>query len=566
MLEARRLLAAALTLACIAACSRREAPPPPAAETPPAPAAALACDTATTPPPDSNFPAGFDYPQQTASWVTAREGDRMRTHGWCLFAGLNQQAQANAEFNWQAWKTSTQVFPYQYNPWPLQGGGLTQRPASLNAKNAANASTAGPNPINIPNPPVYPLNAAILGNPAYKQCLMPAGCTTNCALRDGESFENNGDIMVAGVIYNDAAAANIQSSSLFDAGVLNSELPLQPTDRSNSIGLFPPASIVLKTMMWPVARGGFTVLPVWDWEAHLPGSADDGKYAGYEMKAMWTRAVAITDLPNPTPPPAVKFLHGVLNSDGTPLGPNTYDNTHQTSPPAFTVASVRDFYHRQYQQADLDALSACDRAILDASAYWTYDRAFEAGDYLVLMATHILTKEQPDWTFQSVWWHPDAKACPDSLRFCGDRPTNLADTTFQNYMLTTTYGQAQKQTNPPKDNYYAPAGTLGAVWPVAYNPYIELAAAHPITTNCMNCHHRAAWPPRAELDKPDEGRTSAYLQAAPPNPNALELFDSGNQVFNGLLMLDSMWAVSDRAAYRDAQAAAQAARAKEPKP
>lgn len=488
----------------------------------------------------------------------------MRTHGWCLFAGLSQQAQPNGEFNWQAWTTSTQAFPYQYNQWPPQGGTLTQRPVSLNAKNAANASTEGANPINIANPPVYPLNAAILGNPAYKQCLMPAGCTTNCVVRDGDVFENNGDIMVAGVIYNDAAAGNIQSSGLFDAGVLNSELPVQPTDPSNSIGLFPPASMVLKTMMWPVAQGSFTVLPVWDWEAHLPGSADDGKYAGYEVQKMWTRAVAITDLPNPTPPPAVKFLHGVLNSDGTPLGPNTYNNTHQTSPPAFTVASVQSFYHRQYQQTDLDAMSACDRAILDASAWWTYDRGFEAGDYLVLMAMHIMTKEQPDWTFQSVWWHPDARACPSPLRFCTDRPTNLADTTFQNYMLTTTYGQTELA-GQGKKNYYAPPGTVGDVWPVAYNPYIELAAAHPITTNCMNCHHRAAWPPRAELDKPDEGRTSAYLQSAPANPNALEIFGPTDPVFNGLLLVDSMWAVSDRAAYRDAQAAAAAAAARKPK-
>ena len=90
---------------------------------------------------------------------------------------------------------------------------------------------------------------------------------------------------------------------------------------------------------------------------------------------------------------------------------------------------------------------------------------------------------------------------------------------------------------------------VGEVWPVAFNPYIELAAAHPITTNCMNCHHRAAWPPRVELDKPDQGRVSLYLQSSPANPNALEVFDSSNDVFRGLLMLDSMWAISDRAGF-----------------
>ena len=88
--------------------------------------------------------------------------------------------------------------------------------------------------------------------------------------------------------------------------------------------------------------------------------------------------------------------------------------------------------------------------------------------------------------------------------------------------------------------------------PVAYNPYIELAASHPITTNCMNCHHRAAWPPLAALGKPDQGRTSSYLQDTPPNPNALEQFQtypSTSPIFNGLVTLDTMWGVSDRAGY-----------------
>lgn len=558
MLEARRLLAAALTLACVAGCARKE-PPPPAPAPGPSASTSIDCDTSTQPPPDSQFPAGFDYPRQTASWVAGREGDRMRTHGWCLFAGLNQQAQANAPFNWQAWATSTQAFPNQYNPWPLQGGTLTERPAPLNAKNVANARVGGANAINF-SPPIYGVNDKVAKNPEYEACLQPIAGTDPqlYQLRDGVHFESNGDIMVAGVIYNQAAAGNIQSASLFNAGALNSELPGQPTSPSSSIGLFPSASIVLKPMMWPVAKGGFTVLPVWDWDAHKPGSSADGQYAGYEMQKFWTRAVAITDSGSP-PPPAVTFLYGVLDSSGeNPLGPNTYDNLHQTSPPAFTVASVEDFYHRQYLAEDLAALSSCDRAILDASAYWAYDRAFEPGDYLVLMAMHIMTKEQPDWTFQSVWWHPDAKACPSPLRFCTDRPTNLSDTTFQNYLLTTTYGQTQIQ---GKTNYYAPPGTVRDVWPVAYNPYIELAAAHPITTNCMNCHHRAAWPPRAELDKPDEGRVSSYLQTSPANPNPLETFDPGDPIFNGLLLLDSMWAVSDRAGYPAPPAAAGARQA-----
>jgi hypothetical protein len=65
----------------------------------------------------------------------------------------------------------------------------------------------------------------------------------------------------------------------------------------------------------------------------------------------------------------------------------------------------------------------------------------------------------------------------------------------------------------------------------------------------MNCHHRAAWPPLAAMDKPDMGRTSSYLQDTPPNPNALEVFPGNASIFNGLLTVDSMWGISDRAGY-----------------
>jgi hypothetical protein len=270
------------------------------------------------------------------------------------------------------------------------------------------------------------------------------------------------------------------------------------------------------------------------------------------MQKWWTRAVAITDLPNPSLPPSVRFLYGVLDASGKkPLGPNTYSGTSQITPPLLQAVSVDRFYHHQYTQPELDAMSPCDRAILDASAFWAFNRAFAADDSLVLVAMHIMTKEQPASTFQSAWWHPDALACQApshaGLRYCSSRPTNLADPTFANYMITTTYGATQIR---GKGNYYAPPGTKAPVWPVAYNPYIELAAAHPITTNCMNCHHRAAWPPRLELNKPDDGRASSYLQAnATTTPNALEVFGMQDAVLNGLVTLDSMWAISDRAGY-----------------
>jgi len=510
-------------------------------------AADATCDAAPTPPPNSNFPKGYDYPEPVQNWVqTGQSGDRMRLHGWCLFAGLNLY-QPNGGLLWQNWKTSTQAFPYQYNPWKGVGGAtLAKRPSPLNARNFANAKSTGANPINNP-PPVYPINQAVANK--YPGCTEPIqGHSGWYQLKDGVHMQSNGDIMIAGVIYNDAAINNILGSNFYNALKLNSLLPPASTSPPNAIPWFPSASIVLKPMFWPVKKGTFTALPVWDWDANKPGSPSDGKYAGYEMQSIWRQAVAITDLPNPTPPPLIQYLYGVYDPTGTKLiGPVVYNNTTQISPPAFQVVSVNDFYHRQLNQADLDKLSTCDRALLDASAYWAYNKPFQAGDYVVLIAMHIMTKEQQDWTFQSLWYHPDA-AKSDSCRYCQSRPSGLKDTTFRHYLLTTTYGTVQQ---PNHNNYYAPPNTLpnAEILPVAYNPYIELAASHPITTNCMNCHHRAAWPPLAAMDKPDMGRTSSYLQDTPPNPNALEVFPGNASIFNGLLTVDSMWGISDRAGY-----------------
>src|SRR5262249_34530340 len=187
--------------------------------------AVTTCDMTTVPPPGSNFPKGYDYPQQVQQWVTPGMGGRVRLHGWCLFAGLNLQSTPNGPLLWQNWKTSTQAFPYQYNPWKGVGAAALPhgRPAPLNARNIANAKVGGPNPINNPAPQ-YPINAAVAKNPKYAACLQSMGNPAHpdwYALKDGLHLESNGDIMVAGVIYNDDAFSNILKQYLYNAVVLD---------------------------------------------------------------------------------------------------------------------------------------------------------------------------------------------------------------------------------------------------------------------------------------------------------------------------------------------------------
>jgi hypothetical protein len=146
----------------------------------------------------------------------------------------------------------------------------------------------------------------------------------------------------------------------------------------------------------------------------------------------------------------------------------------------------------------------------------------------------ILSAKQvriPHWTFQSVWWHDQ----PDKGPYALNRPAKIPDGPWKHYLLISTYGI------PQAGNYKQ--------WPVVYNPYIELAAGHPIATNCMNCHHRASWPraPQAGADRTITCPYASYEATGKNAPNALDVFNMQNPIFNGLLTLDSMWAVSDRA-------------------
>jgi hypothetical protein len=477
--------------------------------------------------PDSTpFPAGFDYPQTAATveqWVKSRNDKKIREHGWYLWAGLNLAAPDGSPA-WRTWCTSTQAFATGLQQMQATASGMTGQVAasaetsnpqlSINAKRLANASTGGAEPINFPNPPYYPLPPQVKRN--HPKCVEvvpgPNGLKQE-QLKDGFVFQNNGDIMVAGVIYNDPAYNWIRDQKLYLAPNLNCQLP--PPLGTGPMPAMPAGSIVLKPMMWPVQGKGYTALPLWD----DPPAGDGGKYVGFEIQQKWPRAVAVTPQAQRVVRTSVNYLYGVYTNNmlgRRQIGPLTYRDAE--------VVPVDQFY---YFQPDLKKMSDCDHAILDASAYWTYNKAFSAGDYLVLIAMHVMTKEQPDWTFQSVWWHDRPDRGPYAT-FRPDIPPSQAPGPWRHYLMTSTYGTTQR-----------PGGKQ---LPVAYNPYIELAADHPIVTNCMNCHHRAAWP----------HQLSSYLAPGANAPDALDTFAMNNPIFNGLLTLDSMWGISDRATWPSA--------------
>ncbi|MBV7259974.1 hypothetical protein [Erythrobacter crassostreae] len=458
------------------------------------------------------MPAGYGYPvseTEVAEWVANRDEQAAREHGWKLFAGL--QSEAGDGWVWRSWCTETQAFamtgddPSDSNGTGKQAMLAAQSEAPMRAFKLDNGLTSGEEPINFEDAPKYAVPQPVLDKYSNSECLVNKP-NQPVSLANGPTFQNNGDILIAGVIYNASAFGWIRDTKIYDASVLQGMRPA--SDMTKQIDPFPSEAIALKPMLWPIKGAGYTAVPVWD-----DLSEDYGRYSGFEIQSQWPRAVAVTTSINSDGPVTVTMLEqeGVTQTVGgvaKRLGPNVYDDAQQVS--------VDDFYSFT---PDLGTIDQCDNALLDRSAYYAFGRMFEQGDMLALVAMHIQTKEQPDWTFQSIWWSDQ----PNDGPYAADRP-NIPEASgpWQNYLMASTYGWPEVEG--------------GSTWPIAYNPYIELAAAHPIKTNCLNCHQRASFP----------GQPDSYLQTG--GPGALDVFTyEGNEIFAGLIGTDSLWSISDRA-------------------
>src|SRR6218665_267113 len=265
--RARLALSTVITAALLASCTQGGPPAGSSAD------AALATASPGIVPVCQNplpIPANFDYPQSAATvqnWVANRQAPRARTHGWNLWAALNTAPSGTPV--WRSWCTSTQAF----STTGLEGAWDSAPPIrghnAMNARNLVNGPTTGEDPINFPNPPYYPVPQQIVAR--YPQCYN----SSNGQLLDGPTFQNNGDIMVAGVIYSADAYDWIRSQSLYLASTLTAQRP--PPNQTRQMAAMPIGSIVLKPMMWPVRGDGLTALPIWDGP-----TSDNGRYAAYE--------------------------------------------------------------------------------------------------------------------------------------------------------------------------------------------------------------------------------------------------------------------------------------------
>ena len=432
------------------------------------------------------FPKGFDYPidQKTIhQWVDAGDWKRIREHGWNLYVGMRGTGPTSPQV-WETWFSLPATFAT---------GAIEPSPPvphrTLHNKHAAAAGSHG-----IPDAPKYNSH--------------------NCTFK-GLEFLNNGDIMIAGIYYNEEAYKYVRDNGYYKLETMRA---LWAAGKP-SVEPFPKESISIKHMYWPVRHDGLTALPVSPHYNPAPDPADKRlpvipkdptAYNGYET---WRTGVAIApsaDIRKAAGPTAeVTYLY-IDDPDYKPV-------TFAKAP----VVPIESFYYRQIGEAEWKGMDPVDRCILNNAAMWTYKREFRAKDYLVSVAMHITTKEFPNWTMQSFWWTPE----PNFGRYAKDRPKTLPKGVWQNYAMCTAYDMVE-----PKEGDGTPA--------VCANPYIELVIpeTYRSVSNCQNCHIRGAFPSAGVL-------TDVVTQDAHYNSERRGEIGFGDRIFNGLVATDFSWSI-----------------------
>jgi hypothetical protein len=267
-----------------------------------------------------------------------------------------------------------------------------------------------------------------------------------------------------------AAGTSIISEVMFDYAnykhIRDNKLYLQPTlhglqtsgapdphiPNNTTVPPFPTDAISLKTVWWPVAADAVTAMPIWD-------PKDNPQLPTGNGFPTWKRVIAIDP-----------------NHPGLPPDAETTVTFPQTNPkpwPHSHLVGLDKFYY-----VKLDAQTAKNAMANGRLADFVgsvLGRPLRAGDYVVFLGTHLTTKEIDDWVWATFWWHDH----PDDGSYAANRTDNVQGV-WRNYLMGTAYDEIT-----PNESDGTPH--------ITFNPWLEAGFRNGVVSNCMNCHHRAAY-------------------------------------------------------------------------
>ena len=429
------LIMAAGLMALVGACNK--APKPPAEGKVGATVVEAGAVTPVPLPDSANFPVAA---ATINGWVASGDTAAIRGHAWSLWQGMS--APSGQILNgqnlpiWETWAGPNDVFPATQVALAANKG----PPAAATLE----ARLAKPRVIRNFAPPLqfHHAKGARLGALA---AFGPSDITADNKFNpQAATFIDAQQPGPNGGVYSYASAAGMNK--------LNASWPAGTTPQNRGINEFPIRAIETKPVFGLVTAAGLTVQPLWQGPS------------------------ASTNATNPTPDTWTKCV--LISPTGTgPIRPATTAEVTATGAQGNACTS--------YLWAPLSTFYAVKLSADEAAAFAkATGQKVAAGDFAVLLAMHVNTKEIPFWTWQTFWWQPGADT-PNN--FPGNKqgqPANLT-TPWNNYASCTAYDQT---TTPG-----------GSTLQVCFNPYLETSPGIPagITSNCVSCHGVALVGPNA---------------------------------------------------------------------
>ncbi len=440
----------------------------------------------SSPQPIPNFPT----PRATVQgWIANLDEAAIRAHAWSLWAGINSTASGVQLPIWETWWKQQQVDNGPPKPGitgapgnQLPGRGLEPprqfgRTSRVFERSRAPRAVPGPGVSNVTSNQIA---VSVNVDDPYAQFVWAPH-------KDSK-----------GNTYTYWKSANLSGLNAF----FNSNRT--PTAQ-RVIDEFPAAAASIKPVFMLVKAAktgmgpqGTTILPLWQ------GDLSTGPQNS-------------TDPAHPTPDTWKNCV--VVDPAGNMVGQTVTVTCNTTPNVSAQVIALSNFYSFVMDAA---TAAAFNNSVSNGNAV--------PGDYGVLVAMHLSTKEIKRWTWQTFFWtngqHP------------GGPPPPSITTPWSNYETCTAYMETTNN---------QPGGTPT----ICYNPYLETTTAFPggISSNCMSCHQTARFP--INLAKPvsafdsenpkietDTGYPCSYNAIIQPGHNG-----DDNVYFDGSTRSDFSWLI-----------------------
>jgi len=373
------------------------------------------------------IPSGFNFPTPGAvieQWASNGNIPKIRAHGWDVSAAMSQPTDQIYRSKrlpvWNTWQSDSELFNTKTTVPSRKGEDRILHPfhkAHQHTHLRPNEEPVGDVPISFNK--FDPTAAKFI---LIKQAA-PDGSGKNYAINAPKGL-----------------------------AAINAAWPKDTAAGTRTIRDFPETAIETKPVFLPVLAGKLTAVPIWQGPNQATNKTNP-------TPDTWFTCVLV-DATNSATSKLRAAKPGKIA--GATIATNFNCKT-------YLYAPIGMYYSVKLDKAGAQGFTALQGTTTTTGV------AVKAGDYAVLTAMHMNTKELDRWTWQTFYWQGDANhevTFPGTL---SDSPASLK-APWNSYAMCTAYDQI-----------------ISGKRVVCFNPYLETSAGIPdgINSNCVSCHGMA---------------------------------------------------------------------------